>query len=200
MVSRDRVVYLRSAMGFVDYDAMTLEQAHEHAKRWAAGRQERLQWLHDQLHVDAARDSLSMLWKAVVGWHLAGGAERSTAALPIWWVDNERHGGVLNDALVMTDALAFPIRDELLRRQSAFEEIVLEKPEFIHHHEAVLAVGPWTLSPISMAYGGMLDLRPEADQRQTGDSLADDYLERRVQRQVRKFGGRARELAGEPDQ
>lgn len=187
-------------MGFIDYDAMTLEEAHEHAERWMAGREDRLQWLHEQLEVDADRDSLTTLWRAVVAWHLDGGAERSTAPLPIWWVDNERHGGVLNDGLVMTDALAFPIRDELLRRQPVFEPLVLERPDFIHHHQPVLAVGIWTLSPISMAYSGMLHLRPEADQRQSGDCLTEDYLERRVQHQVEKFGRRARELSGEQDQ
>ena len=182
-------------MGFADFDAMSPQEARDHAKRWAAGRDERFAWLRRVTGADPSSAALTELWPAIVAWHEDGGAERSTAPLPIWWAaDDEDAGDVRRDALVMADALAHRLRDELLGRMPALRAVVHEDEGDVHHHQPVLALDVWTISPVSVAYSRLRDLRPDAPKRRGGQSLDAGYLESVVAARVRQFAKRAREL------
>lgn len=184
-------------MGFADFEAMSLPEARHHADRWAAGREERFAWLRDVTGVDPSTAALTELWPAIVAWHEAGGADRSTAPLPIWWVsdaDDEGEDGVRRDGLVMADALAHRLRDDLLVRQPALRPVVHDDEGDVHHHQPVLALDFWAISPVSVAYSRLCDLLPDARKRRGGQSLDAGYLENVVAARVRQFARRAREL------
>ncbi len=187
---------------YVVFEVLYPEEAKDLAERWAAGRQERLEWLQAQLEIDPVGALMTELWAAVLAWHVGGrGLATASGPCPIWWVDEYD----LDDSHVMADALAHPFCDEALRREPDLRLKVLNEPRTWNHRQLVMALGRGNTPPWAVPLACMDALRPDAeDQKATrrpqrsltsAMSTTPDYLEGELQAMIRAFDPWKQELA-----
>lgn len=165
------------------YEVLYRDEARENARRWKAGREERLRWLEAQLGIDPRSASLSELWAGVVAWYDAGGAKRTMGACPVWWRDEYD----VDDRLAMADALSHLFSDEMLRREPQMRLKLAPKSDYGHSNQLVLTLGRWTSTPWGVPRACLEHLRPRAPERTRGESTREDYLEATIERVIRSL-------------
>lgn len=168
-------------MIYLNYHVLYKAEARENARKWAAGREERLEWLEAQIGVDPRSASLTEVWAAVVAWYDAGGGRRWTGSCPVWWRDEYD----VDDTLVMADALSHLFCDELRRRDPEVRLELAPRSDLGDANQVVMTVGRWTCTPWAVPRSCVERLRLGATERKSGESSRDDYLEATLERVIR---------------